>query len=219
MAIEPSGDIVAAGSTDPFDIYLWSLRTGQLLEVLSSHTAPVSSLSFSPGVTEGWSQEEAGGSLLASASWDQTVKVWDIFGKQGLLETLEHSSEVTDCQFHPTNKDELVTNTLSGQVFIWDSETSNVKGFLECRNDIAGGRLQDDRNTAKNSTKNKSFNSVAMSPAFGDLLVGGGNSKNICLYDIKHKVMLARFAITQNRSLDGVLHKLNSKNVKEGGML
>jgi periodic tryptophan protein 2 len=102
---------------------------------------------------------------------------------------------------------------------IWDAETGNMKGFLECAKDIAGGRLQDDRNTAKTSTKNKSFNSIALSPAFGDLLVGGGNSKNICLYDIRHKVLLRRFAVTQNRSLDGVLHMLNSKNVKEGGVL
>ena len=50
-------------------------------------------------------------------------------------------------------------------------------------------------------------------------MIGGGNSKNICLYDIKHKVLLRRFAVTQNRSLDGVLHKLNSKNMKEGGVL
>ena len=48
LAIESSGDIVAAGSVEPYDIYLWSLRTGQLLEVLSSHQAPVSGLSFSP---------------------------------------------------------------------------------------------------------------------------------------------------------------------------
>lgn len=31
--------------------------------------------------------------------------------------------------------------------------------------------------------------------------------------------MLRRFAVTQNRSLDGVLQKLNSKNMKEGGLL
>lgn len=31
--------------------------------------------------------------------------------------------------------------------------------------------------------------------------------------------MLRRFAITQNRSLDGTLMKLNSKNIKEGGAM
>ena len=78
--------------------------------------------------------------------------------------------------------------------------------------------MQDDRNTAQKSTKNKHFTSVDLSPN-GEFVIGGGNSKNICLYDIRNKVMLKRYAITQNRSLDGVLTKLNSKNLKEGGML
>ena len=78
--------------------------------------------------------------------------------------------------------------------------------------------MADDRNTAKSSTKNKHFTSVDLSPN-GEFVIGGGNSKNICLYDIRNKVMLKRFAITQNRSLDGVLVKLNSKNMKEGGMM
>ena len=86
LAIEQGGDIVAAGSLDPYDIYLWSLRTGQLLDVLSSHQGPVSSLSFSPPSA----QANDTGSRLASGSWDKTVKVWDIFGRQGLLETLHH---------------------------------------------------------------------------------------------------------------------------------
>ena len=78
--------------------------------------------------------------------------------------------------------------------------------------------MQDDRNTAKKSTKNKHFTTVNLSPN-GQFVIGGGNAKNICLYDLKHKVLLRRFAVTQNRSLDGVLVKLNSKNLKEGGIL
>jgi periodic tryptophan protein 2 len=54
------------------------------------------------------------GSMLASSSWDMTVKVWDVFGRQGLLETLNHSSEVVSCDFHPTAKNELITTTLGG---------------------------------------------------------------------------------------------------------
>ena len=125
---------------------------------------------------------------------------------------------MVQCDFHPTIKDELVSTTLSGQIFTWDAETGGIKGFIECRHDIQGGRLQDDRKSAKNSTKNKHFTSVTLSPN-GEFCLGGGNSKNICLYDMKHKVLLKRFAVTQNRSLDGVLLKLNSKNIKEGGVM
>jgi len=43
-----------------------------------------------------------------------TVKVWDVFGRQGLLETLTHSSEVVTCDFHPSVKNELISTTLGG---------------------------------------------------------------------------------------------------------
>lgn len=85
--------------------------------------------------------------------------------------------------------------------------------ILDCKSDLGGGRLRDDRVTAANSTKNKHFASVAVSPN-GDFVLGGGNAKNVCLYDLRHKVMVRRFAVTQNRSLDGVLQILNSKNIK-----
>ena len=51
LAIEGnSGDIVCAGgsctSDVQYNIYVWSLRTGQLMEILNGHTAPVSCLQF-----------------------------------------------------------------------------------------------------------------------------------------------------------------------------
>lgn len=150
--------------------------------------------------------------MLTSSSWDQTVKTWDVFGKNGLVDNFEHGYEVLQSFFHP-NSNDLISSTLGGQIYIWDQEANSIKGIIECKHDIQGGRLRDDRNSAKKSTKNKYFNSLSVSPN-GEFVIGGGNSKNICLYDIKNKIMLRRFAITQNRSLDGVLYMLNSKNVK-----
>lgn len=85
----------------------------------------------------------------------------------------------------------------------WDKDSGNIKSIKECKGDIKGGRLNDDRNTAKNSTKNKYFNSIDISQS-GEFIIGGGNSKNICFYDKKSKVLLRRYAVTQNRSLDGI---------------
>jgi len=140
------------------------------------------------------------------------VRVWDIFEKKGIIDSLGHPSEVLSVDFHPNNKD-LVATTLSGQIYTWQAEEGHLIGIIDCKDDVAGGRLRDDRVSAKNSTKNKHFNSIAVSPN-GDFILGGGNSKHLCLYDLRHKVMLRRFAVTQNRSLDGVLHMLNSKLVK-----
>lgn len=173
------------------------------MDVLNGHTAPVSSLCFS-----------STGALLVSGSWDQTVRVWDIFEKKGSVDALNHPSEVLSVDFHPNNKD-IVSTTSGGQIYLWQAEEGNLLGIIDCKNDIAGGRLREDRVTSKNSTKNKHFNQVAVSPN-GEFIIGGGNSKHVCLYDMRYKLLLKRFAITQNRSLDGVLHILNSKHVKDG---
>lgn len=98
---------------------------------------------------------------------------------------------------------------------MWKAEEGNLIGIIDCKNDIAGGRLRDERVTAKNSTRNKYFNHISVSPN-GEFVIGGGNSKHICLYDIRYKLLMKRFAVTQNRSMDGVLQILNSKHVKDG---
>ena len=67
--------------------------------------------------------------------------------------------------------------------------------MIDIKLDIAGGRLRDERVTAKNSTRNKHFNSVAISPN-GEFIIGGGNSKNICLYDMRYKLLMKRFSVT-----------------------
>jgi periodic tryptophan protein 2 len=192
LAVDQSGDIIVAGSLDPFNIYVWSLRTGQLMDILNGHTGPISSLCFSQT-----------GAMLVSGSWDQTVRVWDIFEKKGSVDSLAHTSEVLSVDFHPNNKD-IISTTLGGQMYMWQAAEGNLIGIIDCKDDIAGGRLREERVTAKNSSRNKHFNSVAISPN-GEFVIGGGNSKHICLYDLRYKLLMKRFAVTQNRSLDGVL--------------
>lgn len=36
LAVDVSGELVGAGAQDSFEIFLWSMQTGRLLEVLSS---------------------------------------------------------------------------------------------------------------------------------------------------------------------------------------
>lgn len=51
----------------------WRLQNSQtLMQVLSGHEGPVAGLVFSPT-----------GPLLASASWDHTLRTWDVFAGKG----------------------------------------------------------------------------------------------------------------------------------------
>ena len=48
VAVDSSGEVVCAGSRDSFQVFLWSLKTGKLLNVLAGHEGPVVDLAFSP---------------------------------------------------------------------------------------------------------------------------------------------------------------------------
>ena len=44
--------------------------------------------------------------------------------------------------------------------------------------------------------------------------MAGGNSKYVNIYEIRHRILMKKYILTNNRSLDGILAKLNSKNIK-----
>ena len=87
VSVDSSGDLIAAGGKDVFEVYLWSLTTGRLVEVsadwlsvcalysdwsifqvLGGHEGPVGGVSFSPAPAS---------TMLATVSWDKTLRIWD----------------------------------------------------------------------------------------------------------------------------------------------
>ena len=80
---------------------------------------------------------------------------------------------------------------------------------MECHRDIWGGRKQLDRVMAKNNSANKHFNTISYNLS-GNLILAGGNSPYICIYDVNFGLMMKKFKLTNNRSLDGILQILNS---------
>ncbi|CAN6673775.1 periodic tryptophan protein 2 [Trichomonascus vanleenenianus] len=206
LAVDPSGEVVCAGSLDDFDIHLWSVQTAQLLDRLSGHTGPVSSLCF--GGENG---------VLASASWDRTVRVWNIFGRQTHVEPLQLQSDVTRVVMRPDSK-QIAVSTTDGQITLWDPELGKQVGTIDGKEDIAGGRHMADQFTAASSKRSRHFTNLCYS-SDGSILLAGGNSKHICLYDVGNEVLLRKFVISRNMALDGTLDKFNSKNMTEAGPL
>merc|ERR1712137_180422 len=102
LALDPSGDILVAGSLDGFEIYVWAVQTAQLLDVLHGHEGPISAISFHPQKP-----------IIASASWDSTVRIWDVFAQSQQLEVLRHESDILALCFSPNGK-QLCTATMDG---------------------------------------------------------------------------------------------------------
>jgi WD40 repeat protein len=88
-----------------------SLRAGGRQTVLSGHRDRVTSVAFS-----------GDGSLLATASLDHDVRVWDVATARQLL-LLPHNTAVHDAQFSPGDR-WLVT--AANRVGLWDLRTGDV---------------------------------------------------------------------------------------------
>lgn len=204
VAVDAAGELVAAGCIDTFEIVVWSLRTGHVVELLAGHKGPVSSLAFRPHR-----------GTLASGSWDRTVRMWDMYERKGSCEVLEHSKEVLSVCFRPDGK-ELATATMAGEVLLWDAEQGIVSGSIDGARDAAAGRARNSRTAAP---QRGHFQSVSYS-ADGRFLLAGAASKHVCVYNVTDGTapsLVDRYAVTDNKNFDGLLDELNSRDLTASG--
>lgn len=124
--------------------------------------------------------------MLASSSWDKTVKIWDVFEGKGNVETFTHTHDVLTVVYRPDSK-QIACSTLDGHIHFWDPTDGVEVASIDGRRDIKGGRLMGDRRTAENSSSGKSFTSLSFS-ADGSFILAGGSSKYICMYDVAEQV-------------------------------
>ncbi|CAH1981259.1 unnamed protein product [Acanthoscelides obtectus] len=206
VSVDSSGEFVAAGGQDVFEICLWSVKTGRLLEVLAGHEGPVSSLTFSPIISN---------TTLVSVSWDKTLKTWDAIEKGSAHEAIELIADGTCVAYKPDGQ-EVAVATLDGQISVFHIKTAAQLYSIEGRNDLGSGRSDTDLITAKKTLQAKCFTSLCYS-ADGEYLLAGGHSKNVCIYYVKEALLLKKFEITQNHSLDAVDDFINRRKLTEFG--
>ncbi|XP_022371691.1 periodic tryptophan protein 2 homolog [Enhydra lutris kenyoni] len=206
VAVDCSGEVVSAGAQDSFEVFIWSMQTGRLLDVLSGHEGPISGLCFNPVK-----------SVLASASWDRTVRLWDMADSWRTTETLGLTSDALAVTFRPDGA-ELAVATLNSQITFWDPENAVQTGSIEGRHDLKTGRKELDKITAKHSAKGKAFTTVCYS-ADGQSVLAGGMSRFVCIYHVKEQILRKKFEISCNLSLDAMEEFLNRRKMTEFGNL
>lgn len=114
VRFSPKGDILAVGGGQPSakgDLRLYQTSDWKLLATLRGHDDVVFSLAFSPD-----------GMQLASASFDHSVRLWDVKTHAPLRDYHHHSDFVYAVAFSPNGK-QMVSASKDRTVALFDVET------------------------------------------------------------------------------------------------
>lgn len=152
LAFTPDSSVLAGagGDTEDFGVHLWHASSGEEIGALVGHESIVWSVTFSPD-----------GLLLASASSDGTVKIWD-WREGELLQTLNFPDQVGSVGFSPDGQT-LAVGGLDNPQFlsaaIWVYSAASWKLLLKIPEQV-------------------NITAMAYAPN-GRWLVGGGASRDV----------------------------------------
>ncbi len=118
IAYNPDGSKIAYNIWDI--VYIVDSKTGNLLRILSGHSDDVKCLSFSPD-----------GNKIATASYDNTCKLWDLQSGKEISTLIGHSRGVECIIFSPDGS-KIASGSWDNTIKIWDSnngaELCNLSG-------------------------------------------------------------------------------------------
>jgi WD40 repeat protein len=198
VAFSPDSQWLVAGSSDQH-AWLWDVETGTLLartpeRNLGGHVNTVSSVAFNPA--------DPDGKTLATASWDNTVRLWNIDDSAGdtkfvLLDRLSgHSSSVWTLAYN-ANGEWLASGSSDHKTILWKPGQVSQIG-------IVADQLTRD------------VWALAKSPN-GDQLVAGDDAGNIHVWDFDGKSLKNRKKLKQDGAILSVAYSQDDKWMVSAG--
>lgn len=221
IAVDPSGEVLAVGSSRNSTITLFSVQTGRIIDELKGHEGPVTSVAFHPN-----------GTTLVSGSLDKTLIIWSIFGGSSGGTTaeggdrLDGSGEVVNLNTevlsvaYSYNGRRMAVLTMNGEITVYDAMVAGEPQIITAFKttfDATGGWTTGGvgPNSANNSAR---FSTIAFSPD-GDKVLAAGDSKWMVLYHATQGFVIKKWPVTINMDVEGVEEQYKWRNQSEGGNL
>ena len=204
--MDPGGELIAAAGEGSGSIFVWSVRTGRLLDEFPNHQSAVVSVSFSPVSCR-----------LLSCSWDGCAMITDFTDMEKIhREALENPTDMLCAVWRPDG-DQIATSNLAGKIGFWDPKSAKLEFEIDASRDIRAGRPAGVRVSSETLT-DQGWSHLAFSND-GEFLFAGGKSFLAVMYSVRARHVIRQFPITSNQSLDGLTEFLDSKKtMNEFGM-
>jgi len=101
--------------------WIYNVNTGEVVNLLLGHTAPVKTISFSPD-----------GKIIATGSKDRTIKLWDTSNGNLISTCIGHKEEINLIAFSPDGKS-IASTSADWKIRIWNVQTGNtITTISEC---------------------------------------------------------------------------------------
>ena len=214
IAVDPSGEVLAVGSSQVNKIFLFAVQTGRVIDVLQGHEAPIACVAFHPS-----------GTTLTSGSMDHNIVFWDLFNQNESGERLKGDGEVLDigtevlCVTYSSSGRRMAVLTAKQEISVYETTVANdpqlIKTFLTSFDAAGGWRKEVGPNSANYNTH---FTRISFSPE-GEKLLAGGDSKWLVLYHAMQGYVLKKWPITTNLDVQGAEEQYQWRNATEAGFL
>ena len=135
-AFSPTSPVLYASAKGNNKINIWRKDTDkeQVILTLPGHQKTVSQIKYSPD-----------GKIIASASWDKTIKLWHAETGE-LINTLKHKDAVRTIAFSPDNRT-IISGTEDGKIYLWDlQQLKKAQTLAEHTNSIKAVIVSPDGN-------------------------------------------------------------------------
>ncbi|KAI9318986.1 WD40-repeat-containing domain protein [Dichotomocladium elegans] len=129
---DPSGQYLASCSDD-MTTKIWSFKSDQPIQEIRGHSSQIYTLQWAPYLRS--SPNEVAPRILATASFDATVRLWDAINGTCLHVLRNHNEAVYSISFSPDAR-LLATGSFDEQLNVWNVKTGSLQETFKANGGI-----------------------------------------------------------------------------------